>query len=138
MACVSPATYVWGTDQLGAANQNLSWFMAEWMGSQEQILSCVTPWLNDVLAPIVTKLTDKIVMRKLNNNNNNNNNNKGDNNHKDDTNNNVGVDGMIMMEIKQNYFITMLKDPNYANLCFVSWPGMPSCCNKSFWPILTS
>jgi len=25
MACVSPATYVWGTDQFGAADQNLSW-----------------------------------------------------------------------------------------------------------------
>jgi len=98
MACVSPAMYVWGTDQSGAADQNLSWLMAKLMGSQEQILSCVTPRLNDVLAPIVTLLTDKIVMCKLNNNNN-----KGDNNHKDDTNNNIGADGMITMEIKQNY-----------------------------------
>lgn len=90
VSCVSPATYIWGTDRSGAAEQNLSLLSGELVRSQEQIMARVTPRLNDVLAPVVTLVTDKTVTKKL----------------KDGT------------EIKQNYFATTLEDPEYVDMCF--------------------
>ena len=52
----------------------------------------MTPRLNDVLAPVVTLVTDKTVTTK----------------HDDDE----------KTETKQNYFVTTQEDPDYANLCF--------------------
>jgi hypothetical protein len=89
VACVSPATYAWGTDRSGAADQNLSLLSNEFMRAQEQLIARVSPRLNDVLAPVVTLVTDKTVTEK--------------------------VDGK---EVKQNYFITTHEDPDYANLCY--------------------
>ena len=91
VACVSPATYVWGTDRSGAADQNLSLLSGELVRSQEQILARVTPRLNDVLAPVVTLVTDKTETRKR------------------------PQDGM---EVKQNFFVTTQEDPDYADLCY--------------------
>lgn len=90
VSCVSPATYIWGTDRSGAAEQNLSLLSGELVRSQEQIMARVTPRLNDVLAPVVTLVTDKTVTTKL-------------------------EDGT---EIKQNYFATTLEDPEYVDMCF--------------------
>ncbi|GAX19206.1 hypothetical protein FisN_4Lh209 [Fistulifera solaris] len=90
VSCVSPATYIWGTDRSGAAEQNLSLLSGELIRSQEQIMARVTPRLNDVLAPVVTLVTDKTVTKKL-------------------------PDGT---EIKQNYFATTLEDPEYVDMCF--------------------
>jgi hypothetical protein len=59
------------------------------MRAQEQLIARVSPRLNDVLAPVVTLVTDKTVTEK--------------------------VDGK---EVKQNYFITTHEDPDYANLCY--------------------
>lgn len=89
IACISPATYVWGTDRSGAADQNLSLLSNELVRSQEQILARVTPRLNDVLAPVVSLVTDKTVTIKTP---------KGE-------------------EIKQNYFRTTFEDPDYVRLC---------------------
>lgn len=91
VACVSPATYIWGTDRSGAAEQNLSLLSSELVRSQEQILARVTPRLNDVLAPVVTLVTDKTITTKN------------------------AIDGV---ETKQNHFITTQEDPDYANLCY--------------------
>lgn len=90
VACVSPACYVWGTDRSGAANQNLNVLSNELLSSQEQILARVSPRLNDVLAPVVTLLTDKTITKKL-------------------------PDGS---EVKQNYFVTTHEDPDYVDLCY--------------------
>lgn len=90
VACVSAATYIWGTDRSGAAEQNLSLLSGELVRSQEQIMARVTPRLNDVLAPVVTLVTDKTVTTKL-------------------------PDGT---EVKQNYFATTLEDPEYVDMCF--------------------
>lgn len=89
VACVSPATYVWGTDRSGAAEQNLGLLSNEFLRSQEQLLARVSPRLNDVVAPVVTMLTDKTITTK-----------EGD------------------KEIKQNYYITTLEDPDYVDLCY--------------------
>jgi len=81
---------VWGTDRSGAADQNLSLLSSELVRSQEQILSRVAPKLNDVLAPVVTLLTDKTITMKE-------------------------EDGR---EVKQNFFVTTPEDPDYVDLCY--------------------
>jgi hypothetical protein len=91
VACSSPATYVWGTDRSGAAEQNLALLSNEFSRSQEHISARVTPHLNDVLAPVVTLVTDKTVTIKHDN----------------------GKE-----ETKQNYFITTEEDPDYVDLCY--------------------
>lgn len=91
VACSSPATYVWGTDRSGAAEQNLSLLSNEFSRSQEHISARVTPHLNDVLAPVVTLVTDKTVTLKA-------------------------ADGC--QETKQNYFVTTVEDPDYVDLCY--------------------
>eukprot|EP00429_Kryptoperidinium_foliaceum_P038452 CAMPEP_0176168262 /NCGR_PEP_ID=MMETSP0120_2-20121206/86109_1 /TAXON_ID=160619 /ORGANISM="Kryptoperidinium foliaceum, Strain CCMP 1326" /LENGTH=167 /DNA_ID=CAMNT_0017505951 /DNA_START=151 /DNA_END=654 /DNA_ORIENTATION=+ len=59
VCCVSTATYKWGTDRSGAADQNLSLLSAEIAASQDQIASAVTPRLTNVLAPVVAKLSNQ-------------------------------------------------------------------------------
>lgn len=92
IAVVSAATYKWGTDRTGAADQNLNLLSSELVRAQEQILGRVTPRLNDVLAPVLTVLTDKTVTTK----------------HRDDT------------ETKQNYFVTATEDPDYVVQCYTA------------------
>jgi hypothetical protein len=94
VACVSPATYIWGTDRSGAAEQNLGLLSGELVRSQEQILARVTPRLNDVLAPVVMLVTDKTVTSKHTN-----------------------AAGETI-EVKQNHFVTTHEDPDYVNLCY--------------------
>ena len=89
LACISPATYVWGTDRSGAADQNLSLLSNELVRSQEQIGARVSPRLNDVLAPVVTLITTKTVTVK-----------QGD------------------KEIKHNYYATIPEDEAYLSYCF--------------------
>ena len=91
VALVSAATYRWGTDRSGAADQNLGLLSNELARSQEQILGRVSPRINDVLAPVVSLLTDKTVTTKT------------------DT-----------AEIKQNYFIQVHEDPDYVHLCYAA------------------
>ncbi|GKZ00917.1 hypothetical protein MPSEU_001043200 [Mayamaea pseudoterrestris] len=93
LACIAPATYVWGTDRSGAADQNLSMLSNELVRSQEQIAARVSPRLNDVLAPVVTLITTKTVTTKL-----------GD----DDK-----------TEVKHNYYATTPEDPDYVSYCNV-------------------
>jgi hypothetical protein len=90
VACSSPATYVWGTDRSGAAEQNLGLLSQEFARSQEHISARVTPHLNDILAPVVTLVTDKTVTTKTS-----------------DT-----------VEVKQNFFVTTPEDPDYVDLCY--------------------
>lgn len=89
LACISPATYVWGTDRSGAADQNLSLLSNEMVRSQEQIAARVSPRLNDILAPVVTLVTTRTVTTKQSDN----------------------------TEVKQNYYATTPEDPDYVNYC---------------------
>jgi len=91
VALVSAATYRWGTDRSGAADQNLGLLSNELARSQEQILGRVSPRINDVLAPVVSLLTDKTVTTKT-----------------------------ADAEIKQNYFIQVHEDPDYVHLCYAA------------------
>jgi hypothetical protein len=89
ICCVATATYRWGTDRSGAADQNLSLLSGELGSSQEQIASTVTPRLTNVLAPVVDLVIEKTVSTK---------NEKGE-------------------EIKQNEFARKLVDPDFVVLC---------------------
>lgn len=53
LMCVSPATYKWGSDRSGAADQNLTMLSNELSSAQEQIASSVMPRLTNVLSPMV-------------------------------------------------------------------------------------
>ena len=89
---VSVATYKWGTDRSGAADQNLGLLGTELARSQEMVTSRIAPRLNDILCPVVTTLTGKTVTTKQ-------------------------EDGT---EIKENYFVHSYEDVDYVQMCFNS------------------
>jgi hypothetical protein len=110
VACVSPATYVWGTDRSGAADQSLQLLSGELVRSQEQLLSRVAPKLNDVLAPVVTLLNDRTVTTKHI---------VGSNGEGEMLTTTTATSTNTVVETKQNYFITAPEDPDYVDLCLV-------------------
>lgn len=90
VCCIATATYKWGTDRSGAADQNLSLLSGELGASQEQIASAVTPRLTNVLAPVVDLVIDKTVKT-------------------------TDAEGR---EIKENHFTRKLVDPDFVELCY--------------------
>jgi hypothetical protein len=64
LCCVSAATYRWGTDRTGAADQNLGLLSSELGNAQDQISSTITPRVTNVLAPVVDLVTKKSVTTK--------------------------------------------------------------------------
>lgn len=89
VCCVSPATYKWGSERSGAADQNLNVLSAELASSQDQISSTVMPRLTNVLAPVVDLVIDKVITTK-------------------------DEDGK---EIRENVFTRKQTDPDFVNLC---------------------
>jgi len=65
LTCVSTATYKWGTDRTGAADQNLSLLSNELCNSQEQISASVTQRISNVLAPVVELVTKETIIKKV-------------------------------------------------------------------------
>jgi hypothetical protein len=97
---ISIATYQWGTNRSGAADQNLQLLLTEIARSQDQINNKVAPRLNDVLCPVVTLLTDRTVTTKSM------------------TGRSLEDGGEI--ETKQNYFRHAYEDCEYVELCYNS------------------
>ncbi len=64
LTCVAAATYRWGSDRTGAADQNLSLLSSELGNSQEQISSSVAQRLTNVLAPVVEIATKETIVKK--------------------------------------------------------------------------
>jgi len=64
LCCVSAATYKWGSDRSGAADQNLTNLSNELGNAQEQISSSVTQRLTNVLAPVVDLVVKESVKTK--------------------------------------------------------------------------
>jgi hypothetical protein len=58
---VSAATYKWGSDRSGAADQNLALLSSEIANAQDQITSSVSPRLTNVLAPVVDLVIAKSI-----------------------------------------------------------------------------
>lgn len=65
LTCISAATYKWGSDRTGAADQNLSLLSNELGNAQEQISSSVTSRLTNVLAPVVELVTKETIVKKV-------------------------------------------------------------------------
>lgn len=89
LCCVSSATYKWGTDRSGAADQNLALLSNELGNAQDQISTSVSPRLSNVLAPVVDLVTKESITTKDEN----------------------GV------ERKVNYFGQEENDPMFIQLC---------------------
>jgi len=89
LCCVSAATYKWGSDRSGAADQNLTVLSNELGNAQEQISSSVTPRLTNILAPVVEIVIKKVVSKK----------------------NELGDD------IRENEFMREDVDPAFLSLC---------------------
>jgi hypothetical protein len=88
VCCISTATYKWGSERSGAADQHLNVLSAELGNSQDQISSTVTPRLTNVLAPVSDLVVDKVIVTK-----------EGD------------------TEIKQNVYTRHQVDPDFMFLC---------------------
>jgi hypothetical protein len=54
LSCVSPVTYKWASDRSGAADQNLCVLSGELSNIQEQISTCLSQRLSNVLEPVVS------------------------------------------------------------------------------------
>lgn len=101
IAAVSAATYQWGTDRSGAADQNLNVLSAELVRSQENINNRVSNRLNEVLYPVSTILTRRTVTT-----------------HHDDNQTNGNNGGGGGGEVKTNHFVKVYEDVDYVNLCY--------------------
>lgn len=101
LCCVSTATYRWGTDRSGAADQNLSLLNEELNSTQDQIASRVTPRLRNVLTPVVDLVVDETVTTK----------------HKRPVENGE-KDEEEEVEVKKNVFTRHLEDPDFVHLCY--------------------
>jgi len=91
---IAAATYKWGSDRSGAADQNLSLLSGELAASQEQISTTVTPRLTNILAPVVDLVIDKSVVTHSSSDSNNN-----------------------KQKVKQNVFCQKEVDPDFLELC---------------------
>jgi hypothetical protein len=97
LTCISAATYKWGTDRTGAADQNLSLLSNELGNAQEQISLSVTPRLTNVLAPVVELITKETMIEKI----------------KDDT------TGEVTGERRIHTFAREENDPKFIHLCHI-------------------
>lgn len=104
LCCVSTATYRWGTDRSGAADQNLSLLNDELNSTQDQIASRVTPRLRNVLTPVVDLVVEKTITTKSNRPKENG---AAAENNEEET-----------VEVKQNVFTRHLEDPDFVHLCY--------------------
>jgi len=90
LCCVSAATYKWGSERSGAADQNLGVLSGELGNAQEQISNSVSTRLTNVLAPVVDLVIERTVTTK---------------------------DDKTGEEIKVNHFVREKVDPSFLRLC---------------------
>jgi hypothetical protein len=112
LACISPATYKWGTDRSGAADQNLILLKDELCASQDQISSSVTPRLTNVLAPTVDLVIERTVIKRYPSMTNGTTM-KEEQEHEEEN----GHDGSGVVEERSNVFVQKEVDPDFSLLC---------------------
>jgi hypothetical protein len=106
VCCVATASYKWGTERSGAADQNLTLLSGELASSQEQLSSAVTPRLTNVLAPLVDLVVEKTITIKPA---------ATATPNKNTTTN----DAATTTEIKEHFFTRKVVDPEFVQLCHV-------------------
>lgn len=93
MSLVPIATYKWGGERSGAADQNLSLLSAELNSSQDNISTGVTHRLNNYLAPVVDMVVSKVTISRESGDTN-----KG-------------------QEVRENEYKSDVVDPEFLKLC---------------------
>ena len=91
---VSAATYKWGSDRSGAADQNLALLSSEIANAQDQITSSVNPRLTNVLAPVV----DLVIAKSI-------------------TTTEIDESSGKEQKVKTNVFTREQVDPDFLKLC---------------------
>ena len=91
---VSAATYKWGSDRSGAADQNLALLSSEIANAQDQITSSVNPRLTNVLAPVV----DLVIAKSI-------------------TTTEIDASSGKEQKVKTNVFTREQVDPDFLELC---------------------
>ena len=91
---VSAATYKWGSDRSGAADQNLALLSSEIANAQDQITSSVNPRLTNVLAPVV----DLVIAKSI-------------------TTTEIDESSGKEQKVKTNVFTREQVDPDFLQLC---------------------
>eukprot|EP00536_Pseudo-nitzschia_multiseries_P006927 jgi/Psemu1/255774/estExt_Genewise1Plus.C_1540016 len=107
VCCVGTATYKWGTERTGAADQNLTLLLSEMASSQEQISTAVTPRITNLLAPVVDLVIEKTVTYKQAK--------RTGNDNADDDNDDETKPSTV--EVKENHFTQKVVDPSFLSLC---------------------
>ncbi len=110
---ITPASYKWGSERSGAADQNLTVLNTELSASQEQIQSSVAPRLTNILSPMVDMVVCESTYVETTFTPNNNNNNNNNNNH----NKNNDVTTTTTKKVKTNKFSREEVDPAFVKLC---------------------
>jgi hypothetical protein len=106
ISCIGSATYQWGSERSGAADQHLSLLSAELGQSQDQITSQVAPRLTNVLAPVVDLVVDRVVVIETPD---------GDDGKSDEEDGKVS--GKRRSCVKQNVYTRKVVDPDFMILC---------------------
>jgi len=109
VCCVSTATYRWGTDRSGAADQILALLNEELNNTQDQIASRVTPRLRNVLTPVVDLVVERTVTTKTT---------QRKNKTKMVDSNGDDKEEYETIEVRQNHFTRHLEDPDFLYLCY--------------------
>ena len=108
LCCVSTATYSWGTDRSGAADQNLTLLNEELNNTQEQISAKVSPRLRNVLTPVVDLVVEKTITSKA----------KRPKRPENGDEKMCDGEEFEMVEVKTNVFTHHLEDPDFVHLCY--------------------
>jgi hypothetical protein len=131
--CIHMATYQWGTERSGAADQNLSLLKGEWNSTRQQISSIVSPTLHYLLNPEVELVVETTTVRTVtttpqeqqqqqqfhknntnhNSNKTNHNNNKNDKKEEDQHHSTANT----VVEIRENHYTRQVVNTDYVQFC---------------------
>jgi hypothetical protein len=131
--CIHVATYQWGTERSGAADQNLSLLKGEWNSTRQQISSIVSSALDYLLNPEVELVVETTTVRtvtttpqepqpqKLQHNNTNHNNNKTNQNNNDkeekEKEEHHRSTTNTVVEIRENHYTRQVVNTDYVQFC---------------------
>mmetsp|Transcript_15293 Transcript_15293/g.35253 ORF Transcript_15293/g.35253 Transcript_15293/m.35253 type:complete len:281 (-) Transcript_15293:1578-2420(-) len=117
VCCVGTATYKWGTERTGAADQNLTLLLSEMSSSQEQISTTVAPRLTNLLAPVVDLVIEKTVSYQQKRTNDNCNKEGSTDTNADPDADTDNEKNSSTVEVKENHFTQKVVDLSFLSLC---------------------
>jgi glucan-binding YG repeat protein len=131
--CINMATYQWGTERSGAADQNLSLLKGEWNSTMQQISSMVSPSLHYLLNPDVELVVEKTTVSTTTttttttpqpqqqqqqlNHKNHNHHHKNHNNNNNDQEEEEQSRTTLQEETRQNHYTHKVVNTGYVQFC---------------------